>query len=90
VAGPAQGVFVTGTGTEVGKTVVAAVLARTLAGGGRRVAVFKPCVTGLEEPGETDHELLRRASGSFQSDEEIAPYRYAPPASPHLAAALAG
>jgi len=83
-------VFVTGTGTEVGKTVVAAVLARTLAAEGKRVAVFKPAVTGLEEEGETDHALLRRASGSSQSDEEIAPYRYDPPASPHLAAAWAG
>ncbi|HWJ42832.1 MAG TPA: dethiobiotin synthase [Solirubrobacterales bacterium] len=86
----ASGVFVTGTGTEVGKTVVAAAIARTLAGEGRRVAVFKPAVTGLDEGVETDHALLRRASGSNQSDEEIAPYRYGPPASPHLAAALAG
>jgi dethiobiotin synthetase len=82
--------FVTGTSTEVGKTVVAAVIARTLAEEGKRVAVFKPAVTGLEEEGETDHGLLRRASGSSQSDEQIAPYRYQPPASPHLAAALAG
>ena len=86
----ARGIFVTGTGTEVGKTVVAAAIARTLASEGRRVAVFKPAVTGIEEEGETDHALLRRASGSRQSDEEIAPYRYDPPASPHLAAALAG
>lgn len=84
------GAFVTGTGTEVGKTVVAAVIARTLAGEGKRVAVFKPAVTGLDEEVETDHALLRRASGSGQSDEEIAPYRYGPPASPHLAAAMAG
>ena len=87
---PATGVFVTGTGTEVGKTVVAAVIARTLAATGKRVAVFKPAVTGLEEGGESDHELLRRASGSDQSDEQIAPYRYGPPLSPHLAAELAG
>ena len=84
------GVFVTGTGTDVGKTVVAAVLARTLAASGASVAVFKPAVTGLEDPGEPDHELLRRAAGSAQADGEIAPYRYGPPASPHLAAALAG
>jgi dethiobiotin synthetase len=84
------GVFVTGTGTEVGKTIVAAAIARTLAAEGLRVNVFKPAVTGLEEPDEADHELLRRAAGSSQSDEEIAPYRYQPPASPHLAAALAG
>ena len=85
-----HGVFVTGTGTEVGKTVVAAAIARTLAAEGKRVAVFKPAVTGLDEGVETDHALLRRAAGSSQSDEEIAPYRYGPPASPHLAAALAG
>ncbi len=84
------GVFVTGTGTEVGKTVVAAAIARTLAASGRSVAVFKPAVTGLEEGVEPDHALLRRAAGSRQSDAEIAPYRYDPPASPHLAAALAG
>ncbi|HEY6144893.1 MAG TPA: dethiobiotin synthase [Solirubrobacterales bacterium] len=86
----ADGVFVTGTGTEVGKTVVAAAIARTLAAEGKRVAVFKPAVTGLDEEVETDHALLRRASGFGQSDEQIAPYRYGPPASPHLAAALAG
>ena len=85
-----RGLFVTGTGTGVGKTVVAAVIARGLADAGTRVAVFKPAATGLEEPGEADHALLRRAAGSAQSDEEIAPYRYGPPASPHLAAELAG
>jgi dethiobiotin synthetase len=85
-----RGIFVTGTGTEVGKTVVAAVIARTLAAAGERVAVFKPAVTGLEEAGEADHELLRRAARSIQSNEEIAPYRYGPPASPHLAATMAG
>jgi len=81
---------VTGTGTEVGKTVVAAAIARTLAARGREVAVFKPAVTGLDDPGEPDHALLRRAARSAQSDEQIVPYRYGPPASPHLAAALAG
>jgi len=85
-----QGVFVTGTGTEVGKTVVAAAIARTLAAEGNRVAVFKPAITGLDEDGEPDQALLRRAAGSEQSDEEIAPYRYGPPMSPHLAAELAG
>ena len=86
----AEGFFITGTGTEVGKTVVAAVLARDMRQRGMSVAVFKPAVTGLDEPGESDHALLRRAAGSEQSDDEIAPYRYGPPASPHLAAAQAG
>ena len=86
----ADGVFVTGTGTEVGKSVVAAVIARTAVAAGRDVAVFKPAVSGLDEEGEADHELLRRAAGSAQSDDEIAPYRYGPAVSPHLAAELAG
>ncbi len=90
----ASGIFVTGTGTEVGKTVVAAVVARTLTREGKRVAVFKPAVTGLDDlvpdGPPADHELLRSAAESARGDEEIAPYRYGPPASPHLAAELAG
>jgi dethiobiotin synthetase len=102
----ASGIFVTGTGTEVGKTVVAAVIAHTLATKGQKVAVFKPAVTGLDEqPADgpicrarddisahrpPDHELLRLAARSTQADGEIAPYRYGPAASPHLAAAMAG
>ena len=100
-----RGVFVTGTGTEVGKTVVAAVIAHTLASEGEAVAVFKPAVTGLDDfPADgpirrdiddisahrPDHEVLRRAADSEQGDEEVAPYRYGPPSSPHLAAELAG
>ena len=84
------GLFVTGTGTEVGKSVVAAVIARGGAAAGLDVRVFKPAVSGLDAGGESDHALLRRASGSEQSDDEIAPYRFGPPLSPHLAAELAG
>ena len=96
-----RGLFVTGTGTEVGKTVVAAAIAHTARTEGARVAAFKPAVSGLddyplapeiwESAAELpDHVLLRLASGSSQGDEEIAPYRYGPPVSPHLAAELAG
>ena len=84
------GLFVTGTGTEVGKTIVAATLARTAVAAGRRVAVFKPAVSGIDELGEPDHALLRRAADSAQSDDQIAPYRYGPAVSPHLGAELAG
>jgi len=87
---PARGLFVTGTGTEVGKTVVAAVIARTASIAGQRVKVFKPAVSGLDQGDEPDHALLRRAAGSEQSDEQIAPYRYGPAVSPHFAAELAG
>ncbi|MEJ7875775.1 MAG: dethiobiotin synthase [Solirubrobacterales bacterium] len=87
-----NGVFVTGTGTEVGKTVVAGVIARTAADAGRRVSVFKPAVSGLDDTALVgavpDHEHLRMAARSKQSDDEIAPYRFGPAVSPHHAAAL--
>ncbi|HYH62173.1 MAG TPA: dethiobiotin synthase [Solirubrobacterales bacterium] len=85
-----NGVFVTGTGTEVGKTVVAGVLARNARQQGLDVSVFKPAVSGLCEGGPADHEQLRRAAGSSQTDDEIAPYRFQPAVSPHLAAEMAG
>ena len=96
-----RGLFVTGTGTEVGKTVVAAAIAHGARSAGDRVAIFKPAVSGLDdhplnpEVWESaaelpDHALLRLAAGSRQGDEAIAPYRYGPAVSPHLAAELAG
>ena len=89
-----RGIFVTGTGTEVGKTVVASAIARTRALVGETVAVFKPAVSGLDDsagaPIPADHELLRQAARSSQAADEIAPYRYGPPVSPHLGAELAG
>lgn len=87
-----RGLFITGTDTGVGKTVVAAAVAATLAARGKCVAAFKPVVTGLDEPGANlpDHELLRAAARSAQAPSEIAPYTFGPPLSPHLAAELAG
>jgi dethiobiotin synthetase len=88
-----RGLFVTGTDTGVGKSVLAASVCAALAARGERVAAFKPVVTGLDdEPGEFgyDHELLASAANSGQASEDVAPYRFGPPLSPHLAAELAG
>jgi dethiobiotin synthetase len=88
-----RGLFVTGTDTEVGKSVLAASICAALAARGERVAAFKPVVTGLdEEPGEfgRDHELLASVASAGQTPEDVAPHRFGPPVSPHLAAELAG
>ena len=84
----------TGTDTDVGKTVVASAIAATLAAHGERVAVFKPAVTGLDEPDEVGAARPRAAARlrALAADRRptIAPYRFGPPVSPHLAAALRG
>jgi dethiobiotin synthetase len=83
-----RGVFVTGTDTGVGKSVVAAAICAAC---DEPVAALKPVVTGLEErPGDWphDHVLLARETG--QTPEQVAPYRFGPPVSPHYAAELAG
>jgi dethiobiotin synthetase len=88
-----RGIFVTGTGTAVGKSVVAAAVCAALAARGERVAAFKPAVTGLDEPAggwPADHELLADAAGAGQSGAEVAPYRFGPPVSPHFASELRG
>jgi dethiobiotin synthetase len=86
-----RGLFVTGTGTGVGKTIVSAALLAAMRAAGEPVMAHKPVVTGLAEPSgrwPPDHELLALAAG--MTPEEVAPLRFDPPVSPHLAAALAG
>jgi dethiobiotin synthetase len=71
--------------------VVAAALAAALRADGVDVAAFKPAVTGVDEPEPgvpPDHELLAAASG--RPVDEVAPHRFGPAVSPHLAAQLAG
>jgi dethiobiotin synthetase len=86
-----RGLFVTGTDTGVGKTILSAALLAAMATAGEGVRAHKPVITGLDLDSGTwpaDHELLAAAAG--MTPEEVAPLRYRPPVSPHLAAALAG
>jgi dethiobiotin synthetase len=86
-----RGVFVTGTDTGVGKTVLAAALAAALRADSVDVAAFKPAVTGVDEPEDgrpADHDLLAAAAG--RPAAEVTPHRFGPAVSPHLAAELAG
>ncbi len=89
-----RGIFVTGTDTGVGKSVVAAAICAALTGRGETVAAFKPVVTGLDEtpPGgwPPDHELLAAAGGGRQAPSEVTPYTFGRPVSPHYAAQLEG
>ena len=79
-------VAVTGTGTEIGKTVVSAVLLARWAGR-MDVAYWKPVATGAEE-GSDSLEVASLVGPEVRIVEEC--YRFGPPLSPHLAARLAG
>ncbi|MEZ4599115.1 MAG: dethiobiotin synthase [Syntrophotaleaceae bacterium] len=87
-----RGIFVTGTDTSVGKTIVAAGLARLLADSGIDVGVLKPVESGVPDPdgpGE-DAALLACASGCREPIDLISPYRLREPLAPSLAARRAG
>jgi dethiobiotin synthetase len=91
VASPAPGLpailVVSGTGTEVGKTVVTAAVAALAASRGDRVAVVKPVQTG-EPPGAAgDLEVVRRLAGVTRTYELA---RFPDPLSPEAAARAAG
>jgi dethiobiotin synthetase len=73
--------------------VVAAAICAALAERGTTVAAFKPAVTGLDDPpGDwpPDHELLASAANAGQRPDDVAPWRFGPAVSPHLAAETAG
>lgn len=84
-------VFVTGTGTDVGKTFVAAALIRHLRGLGQAVDALKPVVSGFDPatPSGSDPAILLEALGRDQVDEALAhisPWRFRAPLSPDMAA----
>jgi dethiobiotin synthetase len=87
--------FVTGTGTDVGKSFVTANLVRRLDSAGRKVSACKPVVSGFDpaHAASSDPGLLLAAMQKPLSDSEldrIAPWRFSAPLSPDMAAAREG
>jgi len=89
-----RGLFVSGTDTGVGKTIVAAAIALLLRKAGLRVAVLKPVTSGAVlidgRPVSEDAELLRWASECTVPDRDIAPYLLREPLAPSESAAREG
>ena len=84
-------VFVTGTGTDVGKTFVTAALIRILRASGQEVDAIKPVVSGFdpERLSASDPGALLAALGrpvTMAEIDRVAPWRFAAPLSPDLAA----
>lgn len=86
-----RGLFITGTGTSVGKTYVTRLIARSLVAAGSRVAVYKPVASGCREQDGglvcDDAVALWEAAGRPGDLEHVCPQRFAAPLAPHLAAA---
>jgi len=86
-----RGLFVTGTDTGVGKTIVAAALLAAMRAAGEMALAHKPVLTGVEQTPEVwppDHLLLALAAEMEPAD--VVSEIFAPPLSPHLAAQLEG
>jgi dethiobiotin synthetase len=85
-----RGIFVTGTDTAVGKTVVACGLARGFRAHGARVAVMKPVASGAIRTPEglrsADALALIEAAQATTPYALVNPYCFEPPISPHIAA----
>lgn len=84
-----KGIFVTGTDTGVGKTVVSAALALTLKQSGNKVAVMKPVQTGTDLGGYLDIEFIQSVIETKYPLDDVCPYRFSHPLAPLVAANLA-
>jgi dethiobiotin synthetase len=89
-----KSLFITGTDTGVGKTVVSAALTRGLVARGLRVAVMKPIASGSDSTPDglrnSDALTLMAATNVSVPYEAVNPYCFLPPVSPHIAASEAG
>jgi dethiobiotin synthetase len=89
-----SGLFITGTGTGVGKTYVGALVVKALRDAGKRVGVYKPVASGCEMRGgelvSPDAVALWEGAGRPGTLAQVCPQRFAAPLAPHLAARAEG
>jgi len=85
-----HGLFVTGTDTGVGKTLVACAVVRWLREHGKNAVGFKPIASGVMNGRWEDADALHEASGRCEPLEKICPLRFKLPLAPTMAAAAEG
>ncbi len=81
----AKAIFVTGTGTDVGKTYVSALMVKKLLSLSLHTSYYKPVMSGLAADMASDVERVVAIS-ALKSDDKLCTYSYQMIASPHLAA----
>ncbi|AJS58760.1 dethiobiotin synthase [Paenibacillus sp. IHBB 10380] len=86
-----RGLFITGTDTGVGKTVMTAAIAAVLRAEGLNAGVWKPIQSGAPlGSGVTDGERLLKSTGIDELPQAVAPFTFEAPLTPLLAAKQAG
>lgn len=90
-----RALFITGTGTDIGKTYVTGLMVKKLAANGKNPGYYKAAMSGNERrqdgsliPG--DALFVQQCSGIAQPLEEMCPYVYENAYSPHLASRIEG
>lgn len=80
--------FITAAGTGVGKTFTTCALLHAARTQGIAARGLKPVISGWDESAETDTAQIMAASGNQQTIDQVSPWRFSAPLSPHRAAAL--
>lgn len=86
----AKGLFVTATGTDIGKTYVTALIVKKLRSFGLNAGYYKAAVSGAESVSESDAGYVNRIAEIGESEELLLSYLYKTAVSPHLAARIEG
>lgn len=86
----AKGLFVTATGTDIGKTYVTALIVKKLRSFGLKAGYYKAAVSGAESVSESDAGYVNRIAEIGESEELLLSYLYKTAVSPHLAARIEG
>lgn len=90
-----KNIFITGTGTEIGKTYVAGLLVKKLHEAGEKSAYYKAAMSGNDKDADGnlipgDAKFVKELGGIDQDLNEMCPYIYEKAYSPHLAAQIEG
>lgn len=84
-----KGIFITGTGTDIGKTYISGLILKNLRDNGINAGYYKPALSGAYKkeakliPGDAEH--VCQVSGLTESPENLVSYIFETPVSPHLA-----
>ena len=85
-----KGIFITGTGTDVGKTYVTALIVKKLNEEGIKTGYYKAAISGENSIEHSDAGYVKKISKINQKEDTLLSYIYETPVSPHLASKIEG